>query len=127
MHVDSDFLFGREPQQLDTATATIARSSGWWLAALVSALFMANLALHFPGVMNNDSVQQYRQAVSGHYSDWHPPVMAWLWSWLRVFGDGPAPLLAVHLALYWTGFGLLADAVRRSGHAALALGVLLAG
>jgi len=97
------------------------------LAALVVGLFAVNALLHFPGTVNNDSINQYREAVSGRYSDWHPPVMAWLWSWLRYLGEGPGPLLLFHLALYWAGFGLLADAVRRAGHPAWALVVALAG
>lgn len=101
--------------------------SGWTLAALALGLFAANALLHYPGVMNNDSIGQYRQAVSGQYGDWHPPIMAWLWSWLRLVGDGPAPLLLLHLALYWLGFGLIADAFRHGGHPRLACAVLLAG
>lgn len=37
------------------------------------------LALWFvfsPGLMSNDSLDQYSQAVKGTYHDWHPPVMA---------------------------------------------------
>lgn len=96
-------------------------------ASMLLALFAFNLALHFPGGMNNDAIGQYRQAVSGNYSDWHPPVMAWLWSQLRIVGDGPAPLLVLHLGLYWLGFGLLADALRRTGQPRLALLVALGG
>jgi hypothetical protein len=125
MQADSDFLFGTDRPA--AAARNPVRVGAWLLAGLVLALFAANLALHFPGVMNNDSVQQYRQAVSGRYGDWHPPVMAWLWSWLRFVGEGPAPFLVLHLALYWLGFGLFADAVRRSGHMALALAITLAG
>jgi hypothetical protein len=104
-----------------------AAASGRLLALMVLTLFVVNVALHFPGTMNNDSIGQYRQAVSGQYADWHPPVMAWLWANLRVFGDGPAPLLILHLALYWLGFGLLADALRRTGQPRLALLVALGG
>jgi hypothetical protein len=104
-----------------------AAASGWLLALVVLSMFLVNVALHFPGTMNNDSIQQYRQAVSGQYADWHPPVMAWLWAQLRVFGDGQAPLLILHLALYWLGFGLLADALRRTGQPRLALLVALGG
>jgi hypothetical protein len=125
MQTESDVLFGwpgvRPGRTRSAAFATL------WIPALAFALFMANLALHYPGVMNNDSVLQLRQAVSGRYGDWHPPVMAWLWSWLLPFGEGPAPLLLVHLALYWTGFGLVAEALRRQGHPLLAVGVTLAG
>lgn len=105
----------------------VQERGGLLLAALVVALFALNAFLHFPGTLNNDSLNQYREAVSGRYSDWHPPVMAWLWSHLRVLGEGPGPLLLLHLALYWLGFGLLADAVRRAGHPAWGLVVALAG
>jgi hypothetical protein len=94
---------------------------------LVGALFAANVALHFPGTMGNDSINQYAEAISGRYTDWHPPVMAWLWSVLRLAGDGPAPFLLLHLALYWAGFGLLADGIRRAGQPGLALLIALAG
>lgn len=97
------------------------------LGLLIVALFTVNGFMHYPGTMNNDSLSQYGQAVSGRYSDWHPPVMAWLWSWLRLIADGPGPLLLLHLALYWLGFGLLADGLRRAGHLGLALIMALAG
>jgi len=128
MQADSDLLFGTGAVPAQRPSPRLAaQTAAWLLAGLALGLFAANLALHFPGVMNNDSVQQYRQAVAGRYGDWHPPVMAWLWSGLRVFGEGPAPFLVLHLALYWLGFGLFADAVRRSGHPVLALAVTLAG
>lgn len=94
---------------------------------LVGTLFVANVALHFPGTMTNDSINQYAEAVSGRYTDWHPPVMAWLWSVLRLAADGPAPFLLLHLALYWAGLGLLADGMRRSGQPRVALLIALAG
>jgi hypothetical protein len=134
MQVDSDFLFGWERRTAATAAtapaAPAARplvATGWLLAVLAALLFAANVALHFPGVMNNDSIQQYRQAVTGQYADWHPPMMAWMWSVMRVFGDGPGPMLVLHLALYWSGFALLADALRRCGHPRIGLAMVLAG
>jgi hypothetical protein len=102
-------------------------ASGSVLALLVVALFALNVALHYPGTMNSDSISQYAEATSGHYSDWHPPVMAWVWSLLRHVGDGPGPFLVLHLALYWSGFGLLADGMRRAGHPRTALLMALAG
>lgn len=126
MHTDSDLLFGWGERTIGEGAGR-KTSGAWGLAALALGLFAANAVLHFPGVMNNDSIGQYRQALTGVYGDWHPPIMAWLWSWLRLFGDGPAPLLLLHLALYWLGFGLAADAVRRSGYPRLAWAVLLAG
>ena len=97
------------------------------MLGLLASLFVLNVLMHFPGKLNSDSISQYAEAVSGQYSDWHPPVMAWLWGWLRVFGDGPAPFLLLHLFTYWAGFGLLADALRRTGRPRLALLMVTAG
>ncbi|MCY7369490.1 MAG: glycosyltransferase family 39 protein [Polaromonas sp.] len=97
------------------------------MLALVLALFALNAVLHYPGLMNNDSQNQYAEAVAGQFTDWHPPVMAWLWSYLRLIGDGPGPFLMLHLLAYWAGFGLLADAMRRLGRPRLAWLVALAG
>lgn len=77
-----------------------AELTGPMLALLVVALFAVNALMHYPGTMNNDSITQYSQAIRGRYSDWHPPIMAWLWSWLRLANNGPGPLLLLHLALY---------------------------
>lgn len=100
---------------------------GWLLAAMAGTLFACNVALQFPGLLTNDSVNQYAEAVSGRYTDWHPPVMAWLFSVLLRIHEGPAPLFVLHLVGYWSGWWLLADATRRAGRAQLAFLVLLAG
>jgi hypothetical protein len=105
----------------------LAKLAGPLLLLLIVALFSVNALVHYPGTMTNDSINQYGQAVSGRYADWHPPVMAWLWSLLRLAGDGPGPLLLLHLALYWLGFGLLADGLRRLNHPRLAILMALAG
>ncbi|CAN5170426.1 hypothetical protein BH10PSE16_BH10PSE16_06830 [soil metagenome] len=105
----------------------LAELAGPLLLLLLAALFTVNALMHYPGTMNNDSVNQYGQAISGRYTDWHPPVMAWLWSWLRLAGNGPGPLLLLHLALYWLGFGLLADGLRRAHYLRLAVLMAIAG
>ena len=97
-------------------------------ALLVAAsLALASLALFWPGYAMYDTVAQYGQVLSGHYADWHPPVMARLWAvlaWLLP-GRGAAPMLVVPMALYWFGLGLLAGAAGgRTGAAVLAVGVL---
>jgi hypothetical protein len=47
--------------------------------------------------MSADSLDQYGQAIHGAYNDWHPPVMARVWSVLNVIIPGPQNLLALHL------------------------------
>ena len=114
-------------ERLSRASSVLAKLAGPLLLLLIVALFAVNALMHYPGTMNNDSINQYADAISGRYTDWHPPVMAWLWSWLRLAGNGPGPLLLLHLAFYWLGFGLLADGLRRSEHPRLAVLMALAG
>src|SRR5262245_1727975 len=33
-------------------------------------------AVFSPALMSDDSIDQYEQAVTGRYHDWHPPVMS---------------------------------------------------
>ena len=53
------------------------------IALLAIAFFLANVIARFPSLPNFDSDLQYAQPVSGHFTDWQPPIMAWLRSgWL---------------------------------------------
>ncbi|MEG3175976.1 hypothetical protein U1872_07030 [Sphingomonas sp. RB3P16] len=82
--------------------------------------------LFWPGILTWDAIRQYGQALSGHYDDWHPPAMNWLWRQLGVFAAGPAPMLVLQVALYWGGTALWMVAAWRRGAriAALAIGLL---
>jgi hypothetical protein len=90
-------------------------------------LCFAALALWWPGIVEFDSVEQYKQALSGTYLDWHPPVMARLWSALHALGPGAAPMFVAQLIFYWLGLGLLAAALARSGRARAGVAVLAIG
>jgi hypothetical protein len=59
---------------------------------------------YFPGLMPPDAVDQLRQAESGRYVDWHPPIMAWLWSLTIPILPGPQGFFVVITSLYWGGF-----------------------
>jgi hypothetical protein len=72
-----------------------------------------SLVVFWPGIALYDSVDQYAQAVSGAYEDWHPPIMARLWSLFQPWWPGTAPMLVVQLGLYWLGIGLIAAACAR--------------
>ena len=82
-----------------------------WAALLLAATM---IAAGWPGLAEYDSVEQYRQALTGQYDDWHPPIMARLWSLLHVFGGGAAPMMVLQIALYWLGLGLIAGALART-------------
>jgi hypothetical protein len=80
---------------------------------VIAAAAAIQLAAFWPGVMVWDAIRQYGQALSGRYDDWHPPAMNWLWRQLGAVATGPAPMLVVQAALYWSGFALLAAAALR--------------
>ncbi len=110
--------------------ARLARSIGstaWALPLAVLALLAANLLVHWPGGMNNDSLSHLEQARSGQWEDWDPPIMTWVWSLLLRVADGPGPFLVLHLVAYWAGFGLLADGLRRAGRTGLGWAMAAAG
>jgi hypothetical protein len=96
-------------------------------AAAAAALFATTLLVFWPGVALYDSVEQYRQALTGAYDDWHPPVMARLWSLLLRAWPGTAPMFLLQTALYWLGLGLVAAALARRGRGAAAGLAIAAG
>lgn len=73
--------------------------------AIFGALLTA--VLRWPGALNPDSVRQLEQARSFQFTDWHPPMMALLWSvWPQ-----PAFMLLLQVGLLWTGLFLIASTV----------------
>jgi len=101
--------------------------SGVVLAVAALLLFTCNVLLHFPGDLTNDSRGQYQEALSGVYTDWHPPVMAWVWSFLATLAEGPQTVFLMHVTLHWIGFALTADGLRRSGRPGAGLLALAGG
>jgi hypothetical protein len=91
------------------------------------AFFLVNLISRFPGLPNTDSDLQYAQAISGHFSDWQPPIMAWLWSGLRLIVDGTGPVFALQVFCYWLGFGVIAVTLSQIGRNRAAWAVIAVG
>lgn len=102
------------------------------LSPILVALLLAAaiVATFWPGIGCYDSTGQFTQAISGNFDDWHPPIMARLWSvFVKAGAWGMAPMLLVQVGLTWLGLGLLAIGLRRAGApkagwAALAIGLL---
>ncbi|WP_249340774.1 hypothetical protein [Sphingomonas sp. 2SG] len=114
-------MVARFTSRIIPADRRAARTMG----VAAALLFAASLALFWPGYVAYDSLAQYAQATSGRYDDWHPPIMARLWS---LFGDhGPAPMLALQLAAYWLGLGSFAAALAARGRRGAAWAVLAVG
>ncbi|MGC4059030.1 MAG: hypothetical protein QM743_13080 [Chitinophagaceae bacterium] len=66
----------------------------------------------YPGFMSPDSLDQYQQALSGKYTDWHPPVMAWIWHQLLYLHNGPQPMLLLNTLLFWGAVAMIAFRIR---------------
>ena len=81
----------------------------------------------WPGLAEYDSVEQFHQALTGQYDDWHPPIMARLWSLLHVLGGGAGPMMVLQIALYWLGLGLIAGALARTDRSRAVALVLVVG
>ena len=104
----------------DAAGGAISRArdaarSPFAVAAAATLLAGAHLAVWFPGESGPDADSQYAQILSGRLDDWHPPIMAWLWSFFHLFANGGAPMFCFQVALYWLGFGLIGTALARAG------------
>ncbi|MGH8474422.1 MAG: hypothetical protein ACRER2_01390 [Methylococcales bacterium] len=86
-------------------------------ALLPATLLFAGCILAFhPGFMSPDSVNQFTEAVNLHFTDWHPPLMAAVWSVFNVICYGPLGMLLLHLLLYWGSLFILADITWRKGN-----------
>ncbi len=62
---------------------------------------------YFPGMLSPDSVDQYRQALSHQYSDWHPPIMAAFWSVLIHIYPGGASMFLLQVFCFWMAYFIL--------------------
>ena len=103
----------------------VRRSWPLIVAALLAAL---TVAAAWPGIAMFDAVTQFDEVLSGTYDDWHPPAMARLWALLHgAIGGGAGPMLALQVALYWLGLGLLAGVLARTGKREAGVAVLLCG
>ena len=77
------------------------------LLVLASTLGLAIiLVTYWPGWVSPDSIYQLQQARSGVFTDWHPPLMAWVWRWLDLAWPGPQGMLVLQNALFWGGLAL---------------------
>ena len=80
------------------------------------ALFSLGIIFsYWPGFLSPDSTTQLSQAISGNYSDHHPPMMAlyWkLWLWWKV---GPEPIFLTYQFLLFGSAFLLLRALKGEG------------
>ena len=76
---------------------------------VAAAAALLTFIVHFPGELTPDAAKQLSEAHSGRFTDWHPPIMAMLWSLF----PRPEAMLALQVSLHWVGIAGLA--LRLSG------------
>jgi hypothetical protein len=85
---------------------------------LITLVFLGccfTICASYPGFMSPDSIDQYNQAKTNQYTDWHPPIMAWIWNKLLWIKDGPQPILFLTNIMYWLSVFLIASKMKRLG------------
>jgi hypothetical protein len=72
-----------------------ARSAA--IAVLAAASVLLTL-VYWPGLLTGDTPGELNEAATGHYTDWHAPILDALWRLLYLLGvQGPGWLLPVDL------------------------------
>jgi len=83
-----------------------------WLGIACVSGFTLNLIAYYPGFLSPDSFDQYSQAASGQYNDWHSPIMAVLWGLFIKVRPGTLLILIFQLGLLWTSVYLLLSSIK---------------
>lgn len=83
----------------------------WIVGGCALAGFALTLWCYFPGWMSPDSLDQLSQARGVIYSNWHPPLMAWVWRLGEYFVPDGGAILVFHATLFWAGGALFFSAL----------------
>ncbi|MBD3307724.1 hypothetical protein GF339_14905 [candidate division KSB3 bacterium] len=82
-----------------------------WHIGLVSLLCLGVWLIFYPGGMSPDSIDQYRQAVTRTFHDWHPPIMSLLLAGLMEVGGDIEVLMLLQCLLGGFGVYMLARSI----------------
>ncbi len=93
------------------------KQSFGWIWPLGGAILGMVLVLwaFYPGYMSPDSVDQLHQARGVIYSNWHPPIMAGIWSLTDKLFPGPQGMLLFYNLLFWSGLAIILYYTRLPG------------
>jgi hypothetical protein len=83
-------------------------------AVAAAAGFLTALIAYYPGVVMVDSAIQLGEARAGAYHDWHPPLIARVWSVIDRVIPGPPGMLLFNNLLFWSGLAFIAYLARLS-------------
>ncbi len=84
------------------------------------------LRAFFPGLVTSDALDQYQQGTSFIFTDWHPPIMSFIWAITNDWIPGPFGMLLLECFLYWGGLLLLSVSIPHA-HRKLSIAVIIVG
>jgi hypothetical protein len=77
-----------------------------YCVVIVIGAFLTHYA-YSPGLVRNDSSIQFHQSQTFNFSDWHPPIMTFIWFLTNKLVFGPEGFFLLQISLYWGGFFLI--------------------
>lgn len=98
---------------------TLKQGYAIWAIAVLG--FLSSFLIANPGFVSNDSISQWNQVTEVTTStDWHPPVMIYIWRVLYAFTGQFNSILVLQLSMFWLAIGLLSVYLYRSNRSWLA-------
>ncbi|HBE6754312.1 TPA: hypothetical protein KML76_004903 [Escherichia coli] len=102
----------------------IKRSTTQILLSLFGLIM--TLFAFYPGIVSSDALDQYQQGSRFIFTDWHPPVMSFIWSITDKIIPGPLGMLLLECLMYWGSLLLLSLSIPAK-HKYLSLSVIIVG
>lgn len=81
---------------------------------LLAVFYTISLIALWPGVMSPDANTQYAAAVTGAYTDHHPPVMSLWWHYLDKIYPGPGLMFTFHITMLYMAAAIFVYMFRNS-------------
>ena len=102
----SAWLVGRKNNTSIPAQVTTNRFSWLWYAIPMIVVSLIYLIAYWPGVMTNDSNDQWNQVFTGNFNGWHPAFHTFnIWLLTRIWASpaivAMAQILATSLVIAW--------------------------
>lgn len=82
--------------------------------ALLGIFYIISVSGLWPGVMSPDANSQYAAAITGLYSDHHPPVMSFLWRYLDHIYHGSGLMFTFHISMLYSSAAIFIYIFRNS-------------
>lgn len=102
------------------------KKAGFTQVALAAFGLLITLRAFFPGLITSDALDQYQQATSFNFNDWHPPIMGFIWAITNDWIPGAFGMLLLECLLYWGGLLLMSLSIPTS-YKKISLAVIIVG